>query len=150
MVIENFHLWSHIFEDDNLRRFLLEISGERLPLSSSNDVVKYFYRCVMKELGIDIPDKELNLIVPAQIGMSDGILHAIDKSDYEYSYEEVARFAIRFFLRQLGVNDRAIEKLTEEGKRLFDRLPIDNRYYVDFAYDDRYVTTLDELESKND
>ena len=139
MVIENFHMWKRTFEDDRIRRFLLDISSERLPTQSSVNVVGYYYRCVLDDQGLSIPDKELPLVVASQIGMSDGILHAIAHADYQYSYEEVAHFAIRFFLRQCGLDDDSIERLTREGKEIFDTLPIDNRYYEDFAYDDRFV-----------
>ena len=46
------------------------------------------------------------------------------------------------FLRQIGMSDGKIEACIEDGKEIFDRLPIDNRYYVDFRYDDRYVAKL--------
>ncbi len=74
--------------------------------------------------------------------MSDSLIHAIEDSEYDYTYEEAAEFGIRFFLRQLGLDDETISNLTAEGKAIFDRLPIDNRYYEDFAYDDRYVHAL--------
>lgn len=61
-----------------------------------------------------------------------------------YTYEDVARFGIRLFLRQIGLDDERIARLTEEGKRVFDSLPLDNRYLTDFAYDDKYVTKIEE------
>ena len=143
MVIENFHMWKRIFEDDKIRRFLLDISSDRLPTASTVDAITHFYRCVMQDRHIEgISDKELTLIVGAQVGMSDSLIHAIEDSEYDYTYEEAAEFGIRFFLRQLGLDDETISNLTAEGKAIFDRLPLDNRYYEDFAYDDRYVHTL--------
>lgn len=139
MVIENFHMWKRIFEDEHIRRFLLDMSANRIITPQAIDTLTYFYRCVMEDQGIEIPDKELELIVSTQIGMSDGIIHAIAESEHSYTYDEVARFGIRFFMRQLGMDDERIEELIEEGKAIFDGLPIDNRYYVDFAYDDEYV-----------
>ena len=140
MVIENFHMWKRIFEDARIRRFLLDISSDRLPTASTVDAITYFYRCVMDDRGIEgISEKELTLIVGAQIGMSDGLIHAIKDSEYAYTYEEAAEFGIRFFLRQLSVDDKTIAQLTKEGKEIFDQLPIDNRYYEDFAYDDKFV-----------
>ena len=98
----------------------------------------------MEDQGIEISDKELELIASAQIGMTDGILNARELSGYDYTYEEAARFSIRFFMRQLGIDEETILAYTERGKELFDALPIDNRYYEDFAYDDRYVKKVDE------
>ncbi|WP_165052044.1 MULTISPECIES: TetR/AcrR family transcriptional regulator [unclassified Adlercreutzia] len=143
MVIENFHMWKRIFEVTEIRRFLIDLSSEHVPDISTFETITYFYRCVMKDRNItDISDKELALIVGAQVGMSDGILHAIDGARFEYTYEEAARFGIRFFMRQLGMHDDVIEELIADGKQLFDQLPIDNRYYENFAYDDRYVTKI--------
>ncbi len=143
MVIENYHMWKRIYEDENIRRFLLDLSADKLPNASSIEAIRYFYRCVMEDQGIDIDDKELALIVSTQVGMSDGILNAMEHSEFDYTYEESAEFGIRFFMRQLGMDDGTIKKYIERGKEIFDTLPIDNRYYVDFAYDDKYVPKLD-------
>lgn len=146
MVIENFHMWRRNFEDANIRGFLLDISTERLPSFAAFKTVKYFYQCVMDDQGItDIEDKELNLIVSTQLGMSDALLIAIANDPGSYTYEEAAVFGIRFFLRQLGLADDRIRALTKEGKAIFDQLPIDNRYYADFKYDARYLTVLPEV-----
>lgn len=40
------------------------------------------------------------------------------------------------------MSDEKIEACIADGKAIFDRLPIDNRYYVDFQYDERYVTKV--------
>lgn len=143
MVIENYHMWKRIYEDENIRRFLLDLSADKLPNASSIDAIRYFYQCVMDDQGIDIDEKELALIVSTQIGMSDGVLNAMEHSDFDYTYEESAEFGIRFFMRQLGMDDETIKKLIKRGKEIFDTLPIDNRYYVDFAYGDKYVPKLD-------
>lgn len=143
MVIENYHMWKRIYEDENIRRFLLDLSADKLPNASSIEAIRYFYRCVMEDQGIDIDDKELALIVSTQVGMSDGILNAMEHSEFDYTYEESAEFGIRFFMRQLGMDDETIKKYIERGKEIFDTLPIDNRYYVDFAYDNKYVPKLD-------
>ncbi len=143
MVIENYHMWKRIYEDENIRRFLLDLSADKLPNASSIDAIRYFYQCVMDDQGIDIDEKELALIVSTQVGMSDGVLNAMEHSDFDYTYEESAEFGIRFFMRQLGMDDETIKKLIKRGKEIFDTLPIDNRYYVDFAYDDKYVPKLD-------
>lgn len=143
MVIENYHMWKRIYEDENIRRFLLDLSADKLPNASSIDAIRYFYQCVMEDQGIDIDEKELALIVSTQVGMSDGVLNAMEHSEFDYTYEESAEFGIRFFMRQLGMDDETIKKLIKRGKEIFDTLPIDNRYYVDFAYDDKYVPKLD-------
>lgn len=143
MVIENYHMWKRIYEDENIRQFLLDLSADKLPNASSIDAIRYFYQCVMEDQGIDIDERELALIVSTQVGMSDGILNAMEHSGFDYTYEESAEFGIRFFMRQLGMDDEAIKKYIKRGKEIFDTLPIDNRYYVDFAYDDKYVPKLD-------
>ena len=143
MAIENFHMWKRNFEDDNLRRFLLDISTERLPSFSALDTVKYYYQCVIDDQGIEgIDDRELNLLVPAQLGMSDALLLATANDPDEYTWEDAAEFGIRFFLRQLGMHEDKIKGIIQEGKTIFDTLPIDNRYYIDFAYDDKYVKKI--------
>ena len=143
MVIENFHMWKRIYEDTSIRRFLVEITSERIPSKSVHEVVEYYYRCVMDDLGIKgIDQKELDLIVAAQLGLSDALVGRTSTELDRFSFEEVARFAIRFFLRQIGVSDKKSDALIAEGEALFDELPIDNRYYVDFQYDDRYVAKL--------
>lgn len=143
MVIENYHMWKRIYEDENIRQFLLDLSADKLPNASSIDAIRYFYQCVMEDQGIDIDERELALIVSTQVGMSDGILNAMEHSGFDYTYEESAEFGIRFFMRQLGMDDETIKKYIKRGKEIFDTLPIDNRYYIDFAYDDKYVPKLD-------
>lgn len=142
MVIENYHMWKRNFEERNLYRFLYEITRERLPNQSAYDVVKYYYQCVIDDQGVrGITEKDLDLIVPTQLGMSESLLITMSRRS-DYTYEDMAEFGIRFFLRQLGLSDKKIHSLTLEGKELFDGLPIDNRYYAEFAYDDRYVTQI--------
>ena len=71
-VIENYHMWKRIYEDGNIRRFLREITSERIPSKSVHDVVEYYYKCVMEDQGIEgIAQNELDLIVAAQLGLSD-------------------------------------------------------------------------------
>ena len=143
MVIENYHMWKRHFEVDSIRRFMLDLSTERLPSFSSLETVKYYYQCVIDDQGIEgITDRDLTLIASVQIGMSEALLLATSSEPDEYTWEEAAEFGIRFFLRQLGMNDERIKEYTRTGKEIFDTLPIDNRYYEDFAYDDKYVTPL--------
>ena len=142
-VIENYHMWKRIYEDGNIRRFLWEITSERIPSKSVHDVVEYYYKCVMGDQGIEgIAQNELDLIVVAQLGLSDALVGRTSAEPERFTYEEVAHFATRFFLRQIGMSDGKIEACIEDGKEIFDRLPIDNWYYVDFRYDDRYVAKL--------
>lgn len=143
MVIENFHMWKRIYEDEHIRRFLLDLSADKLPNASAIETIRYFYRCVMEDQGItSIDDRELELIASCQVGMSDGILNAMEHSGFDYTYEESAEFGIRFFMRQLGMSDEIIKRYIKRGKSIFASLPIDNRYYAEFAYDDKYVTVL--------
>lgn len=145
MVIENYHMWKRNFEDESIRRFMLDISTERLPSYSALETVKYYYRCVIEDQGIEgIDERTLNLIASVQLGMSDALLMATSIDPDEYTWEEAAEFGIRFFMRQIGMHDDDIARHMQEGKRIFDTLPIDNRYYVDFAYNDRYVTKITE------
>ena len=55
----------------------------------------------------------------------------------------MARFAIHFFLRQIGVHDEPSSKIFDEGEVVFNTFPIDNRYYRNFTYDGTYPTVLD-------
>lgn len=142
MAIENFHMWKRDFEDAKLRNFLLDVSRERVPSEAAFRAVKYFYQCVIDELGLEISEKELRLIVPSQIGMSDALLMEISRDLDAYTYEEAAHFSIRFFLRQLGVADAKSESIIAEACEIFKTLPIDNRYYRDFSYNDKYLTVL--------
>lgn len=140
MVIENYHMWKRNFEDESLRRFLLDISTERLPSYSALETVKYYYQCVIDDQGIDgIDDRMLNLIASVQLGMSDALLMATSVDLDEYTWVETAEFGIRFFMRQIGMDDETIATYMQKGKSIFDTLSIDNRYYVDFAYNDKYV-----------
>lgn len=143
MAIENFHMWRRNFEDDKMRRFLSEVGGERIPGTAAFAAVRYFYQCVIEDRGITgISDKELDLIASTQIGMSDMVLTTIVHKPDLYTYQECAHFTIRFFLRQIGVHDEETALIIEEAERIFETLPIDNRYYEDFAYDERYLKVL--------
>lgn len=127
-----------------MRRYLLDVSGERVPSQSALNAVKYFYRCVMDDQGIDnIDDRELTLIAASQIGMSDSLFLANAVNPAEYGCEYLARFAIRFFMRQIGIPESKIQELIEEGYEIYEGLPIDNRYFAEFAYDDKYVVKVD-------
>lgn len=143
MAIENFHMWKRDFEDANLRNFLLDVSRERVPSEAAFRAVKYFYQCVIEELGLEVSDRELRLIVPSQIGMSDAVLVELSRDLTQFTYEEAARFSIRFFLRQLGIADDESERVIAEAREIFKELPIDNRYYRDFAYDEKYLTVVE-------
>ena len=46
-------------------------------------------------------------------------------------------------MRQLGVADSESEHVIAEAREIFKMLPIDNRYYREFAYDPKYLTVLD-------
>lgn len=144
MAIELFHMWNRLFEDENLRRFLSDISHERIATTEARSAIEYFYECVMDDLGITgIDDLELNFIVSAQIGMSDIMIVRLSENPEAFTYRDVARFSIRFFLRQLGVHDDESTRIIDEAEAVFETLPIDNRYYRDFAYDEKYLTIVD-------
>lgn len=142
MVIENYHMWQKLFEDKHLLQFQLDIIGEIVP-EMSRDCTAYFYECVMKEQGIEVDDMTFGFICAAQIGMSDELIRLVSLYPDDYTFDQPARFAIRFFLRQAGLSDDAIDRYDRAGRAAFDELPIDLRYYRDFSYDDRFVTTLD-------
>jgi len=143
MSVEIFHLWSHYFEDAKLLRFASDLSAEGIPPRAVGDAIRYFYECVIEDLGITgIGETEMKFIMSAQIGMSDMMLMRVRDEHESLTYQEVARFAIRFFLRQLGVADEQSAGIIAEGETIFSALPIDNRYYRDFAYDERYLTVL--------
>jgi len=143
MAIEIFHLWSHYFEDANLLRFVSDLSAENIPQKSVFEPIRFFYQCVIDDLGITgIEENEMKFIVGSQIGMSDMMFTLVRDEIDTLTYQEVARFAIRFFLRQLGVPDNHSAEIIADGEAIFDTLPIDNRYYRDFAYDEKYLTVL--------
>ena len=127
MAIENFHMWKRDLEDAKLRNFLLDVSAERVPSEAAFRAVKYFYQCVIDDRGIDISERELQLVISAQIGMSDAVLSMLARDLSAFSYEEAGHFSIRFFLRQLGVPDAESEEIIADGLDLFKQLPIDNR-----------------------
>lgn len=144
MGIEVFHMWRRLFEDENLMRFLGDVSHERIASTEAREAVQYFYECVIEDLGITgIGELELSFIVGAQIGMSDIMIMRLCEDGESFTYRDVARFVIRFFLRQLGVHDDESARLIEDAEAIFETLPIDNRYYRDFAYDERYLTVVD-------
>ncbi len=143
MAIENFHMWKRELDDVKLRNFVFDLSAERIPSAAAFQAVKYFYQCVIEERGIEIGERELGLAVAAQIGMSDAVLSMLARDSDEFSYEEAGHFSIRFFLRQLGVPDAESEEIIVDGLALFKQLPIDNRYYRNFAYNKKYLTVLD-------
>lgn len=143
MAIENFHMWKRDLEDAKLRNFLLDVSAERVPSEAAFRAVKYFYQCVIDDRGIDISERELQLVISAQIGMSDAVLSMLARDLSAFSYEEAGHFSIRFFLRQLGVPDAESEEIIADGLDLFKQLPIDNRYYRNFAYNEKYLPVLD-------
>lgn len=143
MGIENFHMWKRNFEDANLRRFLNEMSHERVVSREAFDTLRYFYDLVIEDLGITgIDDMELGFIVASQIGMSDSMLMRMNENLDAFTYRDAAHFAIRFFLRQLGVPDSKSAEVIEESEAIFETLPIDNRYYREFAYDEAYLSVL--------
>lgn len=143
MAIENFHMWKRDLEDAKLRNFLLDVSAERVPSEAAFQAVKYFYQCVIDDRGIEVGERELQLIVSAQIGMSDAVLSMLARDLSAFSYEEAGHFSIRFFLRQLGVADAENEEIIEDGLALFKELPVDNRYYKEFSYKKKYLPVLD-------
>jgi AcrR family transcriptional regulator len=143
MGIELFHMWKRLYEDANLRRFFNDISHERIASTDARDAIRYFYQCVIDDLGVEgIDDAELELIVGAQIGMSDIMIIRLNENVENYTYTDIAHFTIRFFLRQLGVPDSTSQEIIEQAEAIFETLPIDNRYYRDFAYDEQYLTVL--------
>ena len=143
MVIENFNMWRRQTEDANLRHFILNMSTERIPSNSALEAVTYFYQCVIDDQKITgIDDKELHLIAAAQIGMSDSLFLAYAAHPEYYSYEYMARFAIRFFMRQIGIPDGKIQEFIEDGWAIYQTLPIDNRYFKEFAYNEKYLKRL--------
>ena len=75
--------------------------------------------------------------------MSDAVLSMLARDLSAFSYEEAGHFSIRFFLRQLGVPDAESEEIIADGLDLFKQLPIDNRYYRNFAYNEKYLPVLD-------
>ncbi|HIS39512.1 MAG TPA: TetR/AcrR family transcriptional regulator [Candidatus Aphodovivens avistercoris] len=141
-VIENYHLWQKIFQDAHIRRFLLDLSGEKIPDRSTWDCIAYFYECVMDEQGVEIDDLEFGFIVSAQTGMTDELLRLTSLYPNDYTFDQPARFAVRFFLRQVGLDDETIAEYDRAGRAAFDALPIDLAYYRDFAYDESCIKTL--------
>lgn len=142
MVIENYHMWDKTFKDEHIRRFLLDISAEKIPDHSTWDVVAYYYECVMKDQNIEIGNPDFDFIVSAQIGMSDEVLRLVSLYPKDYTFDQPAEFGIRFFMRQIGMEENDIARYTKKGKEIFQTLPFDLRYYQNFQFDDKYVTKI--------
>jgi hypothetical protein len=96
----------------------------------------------MDEHGISKEEKQFKFIVSAQLGMSTKVMRLVGNNIGAYELRDPARFGIQFFLHQVGLDDATIERYDNAGRQIFEQLPIDLRYYKNFAYNDKYVKKI--------
>lgn len=139
MALELFDMWERNLTNDNLRRFLMELSVETVVLSSHFDNVKYLYRLVIEDQGLHCDDNKLNLMAATQIGMTSRLLDVDSLYPNAYTYVDLASHVIHVFCQMIGMSKAQVDVLIANALEIYKTLPIDNRYFDYFAYNTKYV-----------
>lgn len=139
-VVGLLHYWQLVFEDANLRRFLVEIMTGGFADMDRIEETKRYYRPIMNECGVsDIDRKRFGLIAAAHVGMELELLGYAARGLDLYSYEDIAIFFIERRFEMIGVPEEVYREALEAGKRIFPTIPYDNRFYKGFKYDRKYL-----------
>ena len=143
MALEIMNMWKKYFENGHLRRFMLELDAEHELVNYSYDVVKQFFGYVAAEHGINFEGSESDFATVTQIGTTQELLVLISNRPAQYSCREVARYSVSTFCKLLGLSPELVKELIEFVEEVFPLLPIDNRYFESFAYNDEFVHRVD-------
>lgn len=143
MALEIMNMWKKYFENGHLRRFMLELDAEHELVNYCFDVVKRLFRYVAEEHAIEFEGSESDFATVTQIGTTQELLVLISNRPAQYSCREVARYSVSTFCKLLGLSPELTKELIEFAEEVFPRLPIDNRYFESFAYNDKFVYRVD-------
>lgn len=143
MALEILNMWKRNLENDRLRRFLIETGADSSIVTYYFDYIKYLYKVVIDEHDVEISEDKLSLMASTQIGMTHEILVISNTDLVSLDYVGYASHVITVFCKMIGFNEFQISKLIENATEIFERLPIDNRYFDYFSYAKRYLHKAD-------
>lgn len=143
MALEILNMWKRNLENDRLRRFLIETGADSSIVTNYFDYIKYLYKVVIDEHDVEISEDKLSLMASTQIGMTHEILVISNTDLVSLDYVGYASHVMTVFCKMIGFNEFQISKLIENATEIFERLPIDNRYFDYFSYAKRYLHKAD-------
>ena len=150
MALEVLNMWKKYFEDDHLRRFVIEINVDHDIANYCFDYIRHLYQIVADEQGVEIDSNTLDFITVTQIGMTGELLIRCETNPDLYTYEEVGAYSIRVFCQLLGLRRNHIQAIIDNVLRIYPTLPIDNRYFADFEYNPKYIAAFDEAKCERE
>lgn len=146
MALEILNMWKRNFENDKLRRFLIETGADLSIVTNYFDYIKHLYKIVIDEHNIEVSNDKLSLMAATQIGMTHETMVIAGTELVSLDYFGYASHVITVFCKMIGFSEYQISKLIENAAEIFKKLPIDNRYFDYFSYSKKYIHKIDKSE----
>ncbi len=112
------------FSDENLKRFVYEISMEGIFMEYEISELKFFWDLHVKEYNLDLSDSEIRMIQVENSSVTWGITTKMIEGYLDISKDEYADLRTRLMYRSMGLSDQEIDKILEESYLHYGQIDI--------------------------
>ena len=117
------------FSDENLKRFIYEISTLGIFMEYEISQLKHFWDLHVQEYGLPLSESEVKMIQVVNSSITWGITTKMIEGYLEVTAEEFAALRVRLMYQSLGLPEGEIRKVLEESYKLLGEMEISLRDY---------------------
>jgi len=112
------------FSDDNLKRFIYEISIEGIFIEYEIAGLKQFWDMHVNEYGLNLTDSEVRMIQVRNSSLTWGITTKMIEGYLDVTVDEYAELRVRWMYESMGLSGSEIDGILEESYRILSKLDI--------------------------
>ncbi len=117
------------FSDENLKRFIYEISLEGVYMEYELLLMKDFWEMHVREYNLPLSENEIKMIQVANSSLTLGITMKMIEGYLQVTVDDFIRMRIRLMFQSLGLGEEEISDIMEKSLTLFDRISVELQNY---------------------
>ncbi len=131
--VEHRILWYLCMHVEEVKRFVYEISGERIPHKISEDIGKEYFAAMNAEYPVEQNKDKLNLLSRCSFAVQSEILMSYVEGKIDLPEDAMADLEIRTMFELLTIPYERINEILERSKEIYYQLEV--KYLPNFVVD---------------
>ncbi len=112
------------FEDENLKRFIYEISIEGIFIEYEIAGLKSFWDMHVEQYGLPLSESEIKMIQVRNSSLTWGITTKMIEGYLDISVDEYAELRVRLMYQSMGLEEPLIDKILEKSYKIYGRMDV--------------------------
>ena len=117
------------FTDENLKRFIYEISIEGIFIEHEISEMRPFWDMHIKEYNLPLSESEIKMILVRNSSLTWGITTKMIEGYLDISVDEYAELRVRLMYQSLGLADPQIDDILQESYKIYNNMQISLKEY---------------------